>query len=91
MPSEKIYRQASELKALGSVRRLEILSFLKKKKSAVVGDIAEAIRISQESASQHLRILRLVGIVTSVRRGKNVSYRIRMGIAEPARGVVRDL
>ena len=91
MPSDAIKKLAYELKTLGSVRRLEILSFIKRKKSATVGDIAETLDISQESVSQHLRVLRLSGIVTANRRGKNVSYRIMLGQKGIVKGVIGGL
>ena len=44
-------------KALANKRRLAIVSFIKKKKRANVGEIAEGIKLSFRSTSRHLNLL----------------------------------
>lgn len=44
-------------KALANKKRLEILSFLSKNKSASVGELAEKIKTSVKSTSKHLLAL----------------------------------
>lgn len=44
-------------KALANQKRLEILSFLSKNKSASVGELAEKIKTSVKSTSKHLLAL----------------------------------
>ena len=44
-------------KALGNRRRLAIITFIKKKKRANVGEIAESIKLSFKSTSRHLAVL----------------------------------
>ena len=46
------------LKALANRRRLAMVSFLKKKKEASVGDVAEALRLSVKATSKHLNLMR---------------------------------
>lgn len=56
-------------KALANKRRLAILIFLKKKKKANVGEIAEAIKLSFRSTSKHLSMLISAGILEKEQLG----------------------
>jgi len=67
-----------QLKAVGNHRRLKIIAFIKKKKSATVGEISDAVNIRSQTASQHLRILRDAGIVVYTKRGLIVTYRLSL-------------
>lgn len=51
------------LKAVANRRRLAILKYLKKKKSAPVGEIANEIGLSFKATSRHLIILLAADIV----------------------------
>lgn len=64
------------LKALANKRRLAIISFLKKKKEANVGDIAEAIRLSIKSTSRHLTVLSGADLLDREQRSSEVFYRL---------------
>ena len=65
-----------KLKLLASNKRLAILLFLDKQKTATVSEISEALSTSIYGVSQHLRILRGPNMVLATRRGNNVSYRL---------------
>ena len=52
-----------------------------------VHELVDALGISQSLASQHLRVLRAAGLVTSVRRGKETAYSLTGG---PASRIARD-
>src|SRR3989344_4486332 len=52
-----------QLKVLANRRRLAILSLLRKKKEASVGEIAESIRLSFTSTSKHLTMLERAGFL----------------------------
>jgi len=80
-----------QLKAVASARRLEILAFLKKEHTAIVGDIADAVHISMVAVSQHLRILRAAKIVTYKKRGLYVSYRLLIPQKQPIKQVIASL
>lgn len=67
--------QAEILKTLASPRRLEILHALANGPTEV-GRLADAIGASQPNVSQHLAILRNVGIVEAERDGREVRYRL---------------
>lgn len=88
---KEIQDLALQIKALSHSRRLQMLSHLKKHKTATVGELAEAVDIHIQSASQHLRLLRLAKIVKSIRRGKFVAYRISLKQEEVVKGILRRL
>jgi DNA-binding transcriptional ArsR family regulator len=60
-------------KALADPTRLLIINDLRNGPRAV-GEIAEAVEISQPNASRHLALLRDRGIVTTQRVGSNIFY-----------------
>lgn len=59
--------------ALADPKRILILYALAEK-SKNVSDLAEAVEISQPSASRHLKILRERGLVNPVRQGASIEY-----------------
>lgn len=63
-----------QCKALGQLRRLKILSYIKKHRRVSVRDLTEALRCTWPAASQHLRVLREAGIVMRERQGPYVFY-----------------
>ena len=63
-------------KAFANARRLSILSYLKRRKSATVGEIAEHIRLSFKSTSKHLIILRSAGILQFEQSSLEMHYQI---------------
>jgi DNA-binding transcriptional ArsR family regulator len=68
-------RQAEICKVFGNVNRIMILWVLGNQEMSV-GDIAEAIDTSLQNASQHLRLMKDRGILTSRRKGHTIYYRI---------------
>mgnify|MGYP001266173754 CR=1 FL=1 len=70
MTREKDEKELEKIfKALANRRRLTILSFIKKKKQANVGEISEAIKLSFKSTSRHLNILVSAGILDKEQNG----------------------
>ena len=67
--------QAVILRALASRTRLRFVHALATG-PADVGDLAEAVGLSQTATSQHLAALRAVGVVEAERDGRCVHYRI---------------
>ena len=67
-----------ELKALANKRRLAIIRFLRQKKEAMVGDIAEAIKLSFKSTSKHLAVLKGADLVEYEQRGLSYYYRLTL-------------
>lgn len=74
--SDDIYAlQASILRTLASPRRLEMVQLLSEGPWEV-RRLAEHFEVSQPVISQHLAAMRAVGIVESVREGRDVRYRL---------------
>jgi ArsR family transcriptional regulator, zinc-responsive transcriptional repressor len=64
---------AELLRALGTPHRLAIVLELAQSPRCV-HELVERVGISQSLASQHLRVLRTIGLVTGSRRGKETLY-----------------
>ena len=77
---ESFERKATEvadiLRALANERRLMILCKLVEWGEANVGQLAEAVGLSQSALSQHLARMREEGIVTFRRESQTIWYRI---------------
>jgi len=72
------YEKCTEiLKAIAHPTRLEILSRLDKQDGCNVSRIQEAIGLPQSTISQHLKILKNAGVLTSKRKGTVVCYKIK--------------
>jgi len=54
---EQLKLLCQDLKIVAEENRLEILKFLKKRKTASVGEIADSLKISFKATSKHLLIL----------------------------------
>ena len=65
---------AEIFKALGVATRLKILELLKAKGSIGAKEIAGKLGITVAAASQHLKILKHIGLVTSRREGYFIPY-----------------
>ncbi len=74
---EKLKRVARLMKTVGHPSRLKIIELLIERKTLPVREIYEAVDISQSNASQHLKSLEDVGVLTSNREGKNIYYEIK--------------
>lgn len=76
------------LKALGEPRRLEILQLLRDRPHAV-GEIAEAVDVSQQAVSQHLAVLESAGLVQAHKEGTRRIYAVRPAGFAPVEEFVR--
>ena len=63
------------LRALGTPYRLAIVLKLAEGPRCV-HELVHALNMSQSLASQHLRVLRSIGLVAGARRGKETVYRL---------------
>jgi ArsR family transcriptional regulator len=73
-------RIAKKLESICSPVRVKILRALAQSELAA-GDLAIVIGRSASATSQHLRVLRDAGVVTSSRRGNIVRYRLVSGLS----------
>ena len=79
------------LKALANRRRLLILTFLKKRRTANVGEAADAIKLSFKATSKHLVLLIGAEIVEREQRGPQMFYRLSEALPAIARDVISRL
>ena len=76
LDQEQLRVSAAILRALAHPLRLRIVAFLLDRPSANVQNIYALLGVEQSVASQHLRVLRMAGMVRAEREGKNVLYQI---------------
>ncbi len=74
---DKVKRIARTMKTIGHPSRLLIIELLLDKGRLPVKEIYETVNISQSNASQHLKALEDIGILTSEREGKNICYSVQ--------------
>ncbi len=67
---------AKLMRTAGDESRLRILCFLFNKDKACVSDIAKELDISIATASHHLRVMAGEKLVSSIREGKRICYKI---------------
>lgn len=71
---ENLAEAAELLRALAHPLRLKIIGFIDKHESIHVNKIYNSLKLEQSITSQHLRILRLAGVVSTRREGKFIFY-----------------
>jgi DNA-binding transcriptional ArsR family regulator len=76
MDKKTTQQEADIFKVLSVGSRLEIIALLKQRGPMNVGDMATALDVSPSAVSQHLKVLRLAGLVRHERRGYWVSYAV---------------
>lgn len=75
-PKQVLYAHFADVaKALGHAHRLEILELLAQSERSVEA-LAERAELSIANASQHLRLMRRAGLLTSRRDGQRILYRL---------------
>jgi DNA-binding transcriptional ArsR family regulator len=72
--SERQNSIATVAKALGHPARVAILDYLLKEEGCICGDIVAEIRLSQPTVSQHLKELKLAGLIKGDIEGKSICY-----------------
>lgn len=65
---------AEVLRALAHPLRLRIIEFIDENETINVNQIYNTLNLEQSITSQHLRILRLAGLVNTERDGKFIHY-----------------
>ena len=74
--NERLHVSSEVLRALAHPLRMKILEFIDKHETINVNKIYNTLKLEQSITSQHLRILRLAGIVITTREGKFIHYSI---------------
>lgn len=75
MDDEHLRLAADLFKTLGNPSRLHLLRIVQQG-PATVGELGAATGLSQPLTSQHLRSLRLAGLVSANREGRRVVYEL---------------
>jgi DNA-binding transcriptional ArsR family regulator len=89
--TEQAAAAARMLKLLGNERRLLILCFLITQGEMKVGDLVEAVNLSQSALSQHLALLREEGLVAFRRESQTLHYRVSDPRAARILKLLKDL
>jgi len=74
--NEKLQYSAELMRALAHPLRLKILEFIDSNGQINVNKIYKALEIEQSITSQHLKILKLSGVLNAEKDGKYVHYQI---------------
>ncbi len=74
--NEKLQASSEVLRALAHPLRLKILEFIDRNEEINVNKIYNTLKLEQSITSQHLRILRIAGLVNTKRDGKFIHYSI---------------
>lgn len=61
-------------KALGHPARMAIIDYLLKVDTCICGDIVEELPLAQPTISQHLKELKLAGLIKGSIEGKSICY-----------------
>ena len=81
---------ADKLKVLADTTRLSVLDALFETPTCV-NDLALKLNIEQSLLSHHLSTLRRAGLVTFIRRGKSIVYKLTPGICGTRKLLAIDL
>ena len=73
---EKLADSSETLRALAHPLRMKILEFIDQNDEINVNKIYNTLKLEQSITSQHLRILRIAGLVNTSRDGKFILYSI---------------
>jgi DNA-binding transcriptional ArsR family regulator len=86
-----VKKAALVLRALNHKLRQQILGLINVEKKITVTEIYVRLRLEQSVASQHLAILRKVGIVNTTRDGKFIYYTVNHKRLEEINKFVKEL
>lgn len=76
------------LKSLANPRRLQIVTYLKKRGALNVSAVAEKIDLSHRSTSKHLLNLENAGLVIRKQKSRDVFYQVDPKISPMVAGVI---
>ncbi|MEM1350312.1 MAG: metalloregulator ArsR/SmtB family transcription factor [Myxococcota bacterium] len=82
---------AALCKALGHPARVTIVRLLLERNQCICGELVEQLPLAQSTVSQHLKQLRLAGLVRGEVDGPRVCYSIEPGQIERLKALVHGL
>ena len=89
--SAKQNQLASLAKVLGHPARIAILEHLLKNQTCICGDLVEELPLAQATVSQHLKELKMAGIIKGEIEGTSVCYCIDNQVWEESRELILSL
>ncbi|GAA4004247.1 metalloregulator ArsR/SmtB family transcription factor [Hymenobacter fastidiosus] len=78
LTTEKMEKVAFILKTTAHPTRIAIVQLLAQQQSLSVTDLSEKLQVEQSLLSHHLSGMKLKGILSSHREGKNIYYTLKM-------------
>lgn len=88
--NEKLHYSAELMRALAHPLRLRILEFIDDKGQTNVNKIYRSLDIEQSITSQHLKILKLAGVIKAQKDGKFIHYNIDYNVVSRAEKAVNN-
>jgi len=88
--NEKLQYSANLMRALAHPLRLKILEFIDTNGNINVNKIYRTLDIEQSITSQHLKILKLAGVLNAEKEGKYVHYWIDYDVVARAEKAVNN-
>ena len=82
--NEKLQVSTEIMRALAHPLRLRILEFIDRNGKINVNKIYNTLNLEQSITSQHLKVLRLAGVVKQQKQGKYVLYSIEYDLVDRA-------
>lgn len=82
---------AALAKALGHPARVQILRFLLSQDSCMCGDIVDHLPLAQSTVSQHLKMLKEVGLIRGTIDGPRVCYCVEAKVLNQFKQLVSGL
>lgn len=85
---EKTDEQTALFSALAAPTRLRLVKLLRRQRAQdalCVNALADLLEVSQSAVSQHLRVLKSIGLVKGERRGYHIHYFIDQDVLERSR------
>lgn len=86
--SEKLRYSAELMRAIAHPLRLRILEYIDDQEVTQVNKIYNSLHIEQSICSQHLKTLRLAGVLTCEKEGKYMKYSINYEVVRRAKVAV---
>jgi len=88
---KELYKLHAEMcKIFSNPTRLEILNLLRDKEMSVT-ELIKKTKLSQANVSQHLAIMKYIGVVTSNRKGKNIYYKLTNSKIVKAFDIIKEV
>ena len=82
---------AAMAKALGHPARVKIVRHLLKANACICGDIVAAVGLAQATVSQHLKVLKMAGIIRGTINGPATCYCVKKKALQNFRALLGEL